>query len=82
MVRRTVVSPTYHGSRPMFDTGARVFLVKTARKRTELGATIFVFFFFAETKMNTETPETNTIENKHGVNTERIQKQNYVLIVT
>ena len=60
--------------------------MKTARKRTELGATIFVFIFFAEAETNTETPEmnteTNTTENTHGVNTERTQKQNCLLTGT
>ena len=60
--------------------------MKTERKRTELGATIFVFTFFAEAETNTETPEmnteTDTTGNGHGANTKRIWKQKWALIGT
>ena len=60
--------------------------MKTERKRTELGATIFIFIFFAEAEMNMETPEmnteTNTTGNRYGANTERTRKQNCMLTGT
>ena len=60
--------------------------MKTSQERKELGATMFVFTFFVEAEINTETPkinmETYAAGNGHEANMEGTRQQERVLTET